>query len=113
MEIGVQLPNLRAGRALFRAWETMDERAKLIGGTQAKLAGSGLCLEFHIAGRIAARLGTGARPGLSSWLIRPAPAGDTASSNTAGGSGKPTGFNTNRVMTEIRLDRVVTRLPPL
>jgi hypothetical protein len=65
----IELPDLRAGRALLKMGPVRYERVKLIERMQAKLAGSDLRMEFRVTGRMIARLGIGVRPGIASWLF--------------------------------------------
>jgi hypothetical protein len=67
--INIELPNLRAGWALFRQRPSRCQRAGLLNQVQAGLLACGSRLEFRLAGRTVATLGTHNPTGLCSALL--------------------------------------------
>lgn len=67
--IKIELPNLRAGWALFKVRPAGRQRKKLLELIQAGLITSGLQLEFRLAGRTVAMLGDAGRPGLVEAIL--------------------------------------------
>ncbi len=67
--INIELPNVRAGWALFKQRPARRQRAMLLNQLQAGLLACGSRLEFRIAGRTVATLGTSNPTGLSSAIL--------------------------------------------
>ena len=67
--INIELPNFSAGWALFKQRPARRQRATLLNQLQAGLLACGSRLEFRIAGRAVATLGTGNPAGLSSAIL--------------------------------------------
>ncbi|NOT61182.1 MAG: hypothetical protein HOP19_13265 [Acidobacteria bacterium] len=67
--INIELPNLRAGWALFKQRPARRQRTKLLNHLQTGLHACGSQLKFRIAGRTVAALGTGDSAGLTSTIL--------------------------------------------
>ena len=67
--INIELPNLSTGWALFKQRPARRQRAWLLNQLQAGLLACGSRLEFRIAGRTVATLGTSNPSGLSSAIL--------------------------------------------
>ncbi len=67
--INIELPTLSAGWALFKQRPTRRQRGQLLSYLQTGLLACGSRLEFRVAGRTVARLGTGNPAGLTSSIL--------------------------------------------
>lgn len=67
--INIELPNLSAGWALFKQRPTRHQRGQLLNYLQTGLLACGSRLQFRIAGRTVATLGTGNPAGLTSTIL--------------------------------------------
>jgi hypothetical protein len=67
--INIELPNLSAGWALFKQRPARRQRARLLNQLQGGLLACGSRLDFRIAGRTVATLGTGNQTGLISAIL--------------------------------------------
>lgn len=67
--INIDLPNLSAGWALFKQRPTRRQRTRLLNQLQAVLFACGSRLDFRIAGRIVATLGTSNQTSLGSTIL--------------------------------------------
>ena len=65
----VDLPRWRVGLTTWRRSGRRAQREKVLQGVHAMLQLADLTVQFRLMGRIVARLGAKARPGLLSWAL--------------------------------------------